>query len=176
MISLVPDQVLEAIFARALAENRFLVPDYAGPPSRLRTNRCPSRRLRPPGKNRPWPLPRENLEPPLRPDAATLSVAFYLTSREKMLAAEQRRTRLFGALIGAAVLAALAGLFTARRAFYQQHRLSEMKTNFVSSVSHELRAPIASMRLLAESLERGKIAEPAKSRNTTGSWCRNRGG
>jgi signal transduction histidine kinase len=97
-----------------------------------------------------------------RPDAATLGVALYLTSREKMLAAEQRRTRLFGALIGAAVLAAVAGLLTARRAFYQQHRLSEMKTNFVSSVSHELRAPIASMRLLAEGLERGKIAEPAK--------------
>ena len=37
-----------------------------------------------------------------------------------------------------------------------------MKTNFVSSVSHELRAPIASMRLLAESLERGKIPEAAK--------------
>ncbi|MGD0413465.1 MAG: HAMP domain-containing sensor histidine kinase, partial [Verrucomicrobiota bacterium] len=70
--------------------------------------------------------------------------------------------RLFGALIGAAVLAALAGLLTARRAFYQQHRLGEMKTNFVSSVSHELRAPIASMRLLAESLERGKIPETAR--------------
>ena len=33
-----------------------------------------------------------------------------------------------------------------------------MKSNFVSSVSHELRAPIASVRLMAESLERGKVA------------------
>jgi signal transduction histidine kinase len=79
-----------------------------------------------------------------------------------MLAAETRRTRLFGALIGGAVLAALAGLLAARRAFYEQHRLSEMKSNFVSSVSHELRAPIASMRLLSESLERGKISEGGK--------------
>jgi signal transduction histidine kinase len=97
-----------------------------------------------------------------RKNDVTFSLTFYLTSREKMLAAEERRARLFGALIGAAVLAALAGLITARRAFYQQHRLGEMKSNFVSSVSHELRAPIASMRLLAESLERGKIAETAK--------------
>src|ERR1700724_2177889 len=37
-----------------------------------------------------------------------------------------------------------------------------MKSNFVSSVSHELRAPIASVRLLAESLERGKILEAPK--------------
>jgi signal transduction histidine kinase len=41
-------------------------------------------------------------------------------------------------------------------------RLSELKSNFVSSVSHELRAPIASVRLLAESLERGKISEAPK--------------
>ena len=37
-----------------------------------------------------------------------------------------------------------------------------MKSNFVSSVSHELRAPIASMRLLAESLQRGKVSDPTK--------------
>jgi signal transduction histidine kinase len=92
----------------------------------------------------------------------TFGVSFYLTSLEKMLSAEKRRTRLFGALIGAAVLAALAGFLTARRAFYEQHRLGEMKTNFVSSVSHELRAPIASMRLMAESLERGKIPDAVK--------------
>jgi signal transduction histidine kinase len=40
--------------------------------------------------------------------------------------------------------------------------LSEMKSNFVSSVSHELRAPVASVRLLTESLARGKITEPAR--------------
>ena len=114
-------------------------------------------------KNRVWPTATQKCgKPASSANVDTFSVAFYLASREKMLAAEQRRARLFGALIGAAVLAALAGLLTARRAFYQQHRLSEMKTNFVSSVSHELRAPIASMRLLAESLERGKIAEAAK--------------
>ena len=37
-----------------------------------------------------------------------------------------------------------------------------MKSNFVSSVSHELRAPIASVRLMAEGLERGKIAGAEK--------------
>jgi signal transduction histidine kinase len=37
-----------------------------------------------------------------------------------------------------------------------------MKSNFVSSVSHELRAPIASVRLMAENLERGKIPDPER--------------
>ena len=39
-----------------------------------------------------------------------------------------------------------------------------MKSNFVSSVSHELRAPLASVRLMAENLDRGKIADEAKQR------------
>jgi signal transduction histidine kinase len=37
-----------------------------------------------------------------------------------------------------------------------------MKSNFVSSVSHELRAPIASVRLLAEGLERGRVQTEVK--------------
>jgi len=32
-----------------------------------------------------------------------------------------------------------------------------MKSNFLSSVSHELRAPIAAVRLMAESLENGRV-------------------
>jgi signal transduction histidine kinase len=54
------------------------------------------------------------------------------------------------------------GLFAAWRSFRRQQQLAELKSNFVSSVSHELRAPIASVRLMAENLERGKIPEPAK--------------
>jgi len=42
------------------------------------------------------------------------------------------------------------GFLAAWRAFQKQQRLSEMKSNFVSSVSHELRAPIASVRLIGE--------------------------
>ena len=52
--------------------------------------------------------------------------------------------------------------WSARRAFDRQLQLNEQKSNFVSSVSHELRAPIASVRLMAENLERGKVSEPAK--------------
>jgi signal transduction histidine kinase len=159
----VPQQVLEAIFARALAANRYWVPDYATVAISVENEPLSIGGGDPPaGEKSPLANATQKFGASSRPDAASLGVTFYLTSREKMLAAEQRRARLFGALIGAAVLAALAGLLTARRAFYQQHRLGEMKTNFVSSVSHELRAPIASMRLLAESLERGKISEPAK--------------
>lgn len=86
----------------------------------------------------------------------------HLLSPERLFARQRQRTALFGLLIGVSSAAALVGFVAARRAFYRQLRLAELKTNFVSSVSHELRAPIASVRLMAEGLERGRIEGPAK--------------
>ncbi len=91
-----------------------------------------------------------------------LSINLHLTSPQMLYASQRARTLWFGLLIGFSALAAVVGFFTAWRAFQKQQRLSELKTNFVSSVSHELRAPIASVRLMAEGLERGKVQEPAK--------------
>jgi signal transduction histidine kinase len=91
-----------------------------------------------------------------------LKVNIYLTSPDELFTSQQSRARWFGLLVAASTVAALIGLFAASRAFHRQLRLAEMKSNFVSSVSHELRAPIASVRLMAESLERGKVHEPKK--------------
>ena len=86
-----------------------------------------------------------------------------LLDRPAIFYAHQRLRALWlGSLIGVAALAALAGFVAARHAFTRQLHLSEMKSNFVSSVSHELRAPIASVRLMAEGLERGRIQAPEK--------------
>ena len=89
-------------------------------------------------------------------------VNVYLTSPETLYQRQRVRAFWFGSLIAAAAAAALLGLVTAWRAFHRQWRLSQLKSNFVSSVSHELHAPVASVRLMAESLERGKIPEASK--------------
>ena len=91
-----------------------------------------------------------------------LKINIYLTSPDELFASQQSRAMLFGLLVITSTVAALIGLIAAWRAFHRQLRLAEMKSNFVSSVSHELRAPIASVRLMAESLERGKVNEPQK--------------
>lgn len=81
------------------------------------------------------------------------------------LYAQQRQRALW--LVGVILVATIAagiGFEQARRAFLRQLRLAEMKSNFVSSVSHELRAPIASVRLMAEGLESGRVSESAKQR------------
>jgi signal transduction histidine kinase len=93
-----------------------------------------------------------------------LQLAVHLTSPDLLFAKQEERAMLFKLLIGASALASVIGFLTAWRAFRKQLRLAEMKSNFVSSVSHELRAPIASVRLMAEGLERGKISEPAKQK------------
>jgi signal transduction histidine kinase len=91
-----------------------------------------------------------------------LRVSILLTSPQALFKLQATRRFWFGLLIAVAAVAALAGFVAAYHAFHRQLRLSELKSNFVSSVSHELRAPIASVRLLAESLERGKISEAPK--------------
>jgi signal transduction histidine kinase len=76
---------------------------------------------------------------------------------ELMYRRHDQRVWMIGGLILLAVIAALVGLWQTLRTLRHQLALNELKTNFVSSVSHELRAPIASVRLMAENLERGKV-------------------
>jgi signal transduction histidine kinase len=162
-VNFVPADVVDTIFVRAAEDNRYLIPLYAVTQITIEGLKLP-------------PLdPALNLDersllgtveqrvgPSFMPDAIRFEVRLYLTSRAQLLATEHRRAKLFGALILGAALTAFAGLFAARRAFQQQLQLNELKSNFVSSVSHELRAPIASVRLMAENLEGGKIPESQK--------------
>jgi signal transduction histidine kinase len=98
----------------------------------------------------------------------TVTVSEYLARPDLLYARARARTAWFAALILVSTAAALIGLASAYRGFHQQLVLSELKTNFVSSVSHELRAPVAALRLLAEGLERGKISGEAKQREYFG--------
>lgn len=93
-----------------------------------------------------------------------LRVSIGLKDPDIYFASVRRRQLMLGGLVALAVLAGLAASWTLRRSLLKQLSLNEQKSNFVSSVSHELRAPIASVRLMAESLERGNVTEPEKQR------------
>lgn len=164
-----PRALLELICQRAWRQNQFLVPDYLTGSVQLAGVRFdPTNRVVLPGQV-PFASGRERVTmTAVAPDVAELGVDFYLTDKNQMLAAERRRSVLVTRVIVGAFVVALAGLVTAYRAFRRQAQLNELKSNFVSSVSHELRAPIASVRLMAEGLERGKIREPAKQQEYFG--------
>jgi signal transduction histidine kinase len=91
------------------------------------------------------------------PGTHPFTVALELLDADLLYA--RYRTRLWMAigLILGTTLVALAGVAVSWRAMARQRRLAEMRSNFVASASHELRAPIAAVRLMAESLERGTI-------------------
>jgi signal transduction histidine kinase len=166
VVSFIPGAVVEAIFTRALAENKFLIPEYAlaavtveGRPLHPRDNIAAGD-----GKDILGRAEQKAGNDAFSRDAIRFDLKLLLASRNQMLSTERRRARLFAGLILGTVFAAIAGLVSARRAFYRQLQINEMKSNFVSSVSHELRAPIASVRLMAENLERGKIPDAPRQR------------
>jgi signal transduction histidine kinase len=87
-------------------------------------------------------------------------------------------TRFFGLMIAfiglmglATVVAALAGLMYASR----QLELAHLKSSFVSNVTHELKTPIALIRLAAETLELRRFSTPEEGQAFLGSIVRETG-
>ncbi len=63
------------------------------------------------------------------------------------------------ALISCALVTAAAGMWLIQRTLRRERRLGELKSQFVASVSHELRAPVSSMRLMADALDSEQVDE-----------------
>lgn len=93
-----------------------------------------------------------------------LEVEVSLVNPAALYRQHQQRAWWFGGLLALSTGAAGIGLWAAWRAIQRQQHLIELQSNFVSSVSHELRAPIAAVRMMAETLEEGLIEEPARQR------------
>ncbi|HEY7291555.1 MAG TPA: HAMP domain-containing sensor histidine kinase [Vicinamibacterales bacterium] len=71
-----------------------------------------------------------------------------------IVAARERPQRAMMAIL--AVVMAL-GVFFVARALAREVRLAELKSSFVSSVSHDLKTPLALIQLFAETLELGRL-------------------
>jgi signal transduction histidine kinase len=72
----------------------------------------------------------------------------------EVIAARERPQRALMALL-AGVMA--LGVFFVVRAAAREVRVAEMKSSFVSSVSHDLKTPLALIQLFAETLELGRL-------------------
>jgi len=82
------------------------------------------------------------------------------------LSARERWTS--AALVGGALLVLLAGVVITGRAWMREAQLARLRTDFVSNVSHELKTPLALIRMSGETLESGLVTDPAKQREFHG--------
>ena len=81
------------------------------------------------------------------------------TSLER-LAEDQFRNGLL--LTGAVLCCLILALALSVRAMARESRLSELKSAFVSNVSHEMKTPLSLIRLYSETLELGRVRDPGK--------------
>lgn len=68
------------------------------------------------------------------------------------------------AIIAVTLLVILTAAAFALRFILHEMELSELKSTFVSNVSHELKTPLALIRLFSETLEMGRVTEPEKQK------------
>ncbi len=84
--------------------------------------------------------------------------------------AAQEREALFHAQLpllgvsGVALIALVLATFAAWRELRHEKALVELRNRFVANVSHELRAPLALIRLYAETLYLDRVSDPARRR------------
>jgi two-component system phosphate regulon sensor histidine kinase PhoR len=76
----------------------------------------------------------------------------------------QAQDYVFGILILALVATTILGTIGTLVVLYREAYVSRLQTDFVNKVSHDLRTPLTSIRMFVETLQLGRIADPAQSR------------
>ncbi|MBX3747123.1 MAG: HAMP domain-containing histidine kinase [Verrucomicrobiae bacterium] len=112
------------------------------------------------------------------PGNLLLKVAVALVDRDSAFAGQRRRERVLGGIVLAGVGISVLAAGLTWRVLVRQHRLGVQKSNFVASVSHELRAPLASVRVLADNLEQDRVSDAGRKQATLkliGRECRRLG-
>lgn len=80
------------------------------------------------------------------------------------VAEQLRRKRLVNSiLIGGAVAVILGGLLVLGFAIRRERRLSELKSDFISNVSHELKTPLSIISMFGEMLAQGRTKTPEQA-------------
>jgi two-component system, OmpR family, phosphate regulon sensor histidine kinase PhoR len=113
--------------------------------------------------------------PPLRGRGPTLSQQFEttlykwrlnvtMTSADELAAAVARRRVQEMVLVGLSGLVAVAGLIVVLVAAVRERKLSNLKSDFVANVSHELKTPLSLVRMFGELLQSGRVDGDEKRR------------
>ena len=111
--------------------------------------------------------------PPLRSGEFTVGVRFPTTlynwrlqvspsSSEELAVSVQNRRLVEIAMVGLSCLVIVAAVIVILVAAERARRVSALKSEFVANVSHELKTPLALVRMFAEMLQSGRVASDEK--------------
>jgi len=96
---------------------------------------------------------------PLFPEAPGLDLALRAAATDPAI--QERRRTLQAATLAAAVLLILLVGYFALRDVSREVQLASLRSNFVAAVTHELKTPLTSIRLLAETLRLKRTRDPS---------------
>jgi signal transduction histidine kinase len=104
----------------------------------------------------------------IRMGEAELRLRIWPARPETIDAEIAQRRRLSLSLLGFVILLLLFGAYSTIRIVRRELEIARLRTDFVSTVSHEFRSPLTGIRQLAGMLFDGRVADPAKKKEYFG--------
>ena len=98
----------------------------------------------------------------LKPSGAPWTVQVFLLDEEMLALGVREQFRSYLIIVGGAVVLILTIAGGAAFTVSRQIELRELRTTAVATVAHELRTPLASMRMLVDTLREGRIRDEAQ--------------
>lgn len=86
-----------------------------------------------------------------------LEISLYERNEQDIRNETRQRMLLMYGLMLFALITVIIGSFFTFKFITQEHKLLSMKANFLSSVSHELKTPLTSIKMFAEMMAKGRI-------------------
>ena len=100
--------------------------------------------------------------------APKLELTLYEKDVGEIRQESQHRMLLMYGLLTFSLITVIFGSFFMLRFIVQEHKLLAMKANFLSSVSHELKTPLTSIKMFAEMMARGRVQKTEKIQEYSG--------
>ncbi|MDB4357821.1 hypothetical protein N9Z92_03105 [Akkermansiaceae bacterium] len=106
--------------------------------------------------------------PKVAVDSGSPAIHFVIRDANALDQSSSKRRGFFAACLVIAAILSGIGMFALFRTVSRERELAERKGNLVAAVSHEMRTPVASIRLLAENLSTGAADTNARRTNHLG--------
>ena len=88
-------------------------------------------------------------------------VALYQPRGSAPHQAVRRQIMLFSLALGILLIVIVAGSVTTYRLMRRESEVARLKADFVANVSHDLKTPLSVIRMFGETLEMGRVSDPA---------------